>query len=152
MNDSMGRGRWAAKMVALTVLAPLIGGCATAGSNGVEPTDSLAVGDCLFSPSARGDSGKVVDCGRPHSGQVVGIYRATGGPYPGPDLLAEEAQSYCASAFTEFVGSDPLTSVLDLFPLLPTESAWADGDVNVVCVAATFDDLKVRQTFRNSHR
>ena len=143
-----------AKLVALTVLAPLLvlGGCSAAGSSGVEPTDSLAVGDCLLAPTARGDSAKVVDCTRPHSGQVVGIYRAIGGPYPGPDLLAGEAQSYCASAFTEFVGSDPLTSVLDLFPLLPTESAWDEGDVFVVCVAATFDNVQVRQTFKNSHR
>lgn len=147
-----GRGRWGASLAACIALVPLVGGCALFGSSGAEPIRELTVGDCLYAPSAHGDSAKVVDCEHPHSGQVVGVYQPEGGPYPGADILASEAQAYCAEAFARFVGSDPLTSVLDLFPLLPTQGGWDEGDTSVVCVASTFDDLKVRQTFKESHR
>lgn len=110
----------------------------------------LTVGDCL----ARLDGQKgpaAVECSAPHQGQVVGFYEPVGGPYPGIDLLTQEATLACAEAFREFVGSDPLTSTLDLLPLLPTEGAWEEGDTTVVCIAAP-PDGSVTYSFEDSHR
>lgn len=133
-------------------LALATGGCGLVSRGSSETTDSLSTGDCLVSLTARGSSARVIDCSMPHRGQVVGVYDAVSGPYPGADQLASEAREYCEDAFEEFVGSNALTSVLDLFPLLPTESSWDEGDHSVVCVASTYDNSTVVTTFKDSHR
>lgn len=112
----------------------------------------LEVGDCLKSPHVTGPRVQVVDCNEPHGAQVVGLYRPVGGPYPGAEILAAESEDACETAFADFVGSDPLTSVLDLFPLLPTEAAWGRGETAVVCVAATYNEQMVRSSFEDAHR
>lgn len=140
---------WRRQTVGSSLLASLLG-FALAGC-GSEPA-TLTVGDCLVSPTEGSGRAHVVACAEPHRGQVVGMYEPVGGPYPGADVLTEESEAPCEQAFTTFVGSDPLTSVLDLFPLLPTEEAWESGDRTVVCVAAVYDELMVKSSFENSHR
>ncbi len=135
-----------------TALALMLSGCGPVGHSNAETTQSLNTGDCLVSPTAKGNSARVVDCSVPHRAQVVGVYEATPGPYPGANQLASEAREYCEDAFEDFVGSSPLTSVLDLFPLLPAESSWDEGDHSVVCVASTYEDATAVSTFKDSHR
>ena len=130
----------------LALLTPLVvGGCSTTA-------ETLDVGDCLRDPSTGTSGVHVVDCTVPHRGQVVGLYEPVGGPYPGVDQLTKEAEVPCQDAFQEFVGSDPLTSVFTLFPLLPTEGAWASGDTTVACIAAIYGDATVKSSFEGARR
>lgn len=112
----------------------------------------LSVGDCLDKSAEGAAHAKVVDCDEAHEAQVIGVYEPTRGPYPSAEVLTAEAESTCAAAFEQFVGSDPMVSVLDLFPLLPTRQAWEAGDVTVACVASTYNGQTVRSSFENTHR
>lgn len=134
-------GMWTATAMVVTAVSS----CSAAAQE-------LRVGDCLKDPSAGTSGVRVVDCTAPHRGQVVGLHEPVQGPYPGVDLLSEEAQVPCQEAFEEFVGLDPMISVLDLFPLLPTQAAWEDGETTVACVAATYGERKVESTFENAQR
>ncbi len=116
------------------------------------PSTSLELGDCLRDPSAGSRSIHVVDCEAPHRGQVVGLYEPIGGPYPGIDLLSAEAELPCEEAFEEFIGTSPLTSVFDLFPLIPSEQAWEEGDTLVACIAAIHGEGESSSSFEDSHR
>ena len=131
---------------ALALLAPIaLGACSTTA-------ETLDVGDCLRDPSTGTSGVHVVDCATPHRGQVVELYEPVGGPYPGVDQLTKEAEVPCQEAFQEFVGSDPLTSVFILFPLLPTEGAWGSGDTTVACIAAVYGDATVKSSFEGARR
>ncbi len=109
-------------------------------------------GTCLRDPSPNSTSVQVVPCEDAHTAQVVGVFEAVSGPYPGVDVLSSESSGFCAQAFETFVGSDPTTSVLDLYPLVPSESSWESGDTSVLCVASTFAGQEVNSSFANSHR
>lgn len=94
-----------------------------------------------------------VPCDQPHRGEVVGLYEPVGGPYPGTDLLGREAADHCAKRFTEYVGSNPVESVLDLYPLIPTRTSWEeDGDKQVVCAVQLPGDLPLTKSIKDSER
>lgn len=76
-----------------------------------------------------------IPCTEPHQCEVVGLYEAVGGPFPGNDTLAREAHEPCIEQFEQYTGAKAPESVYDLYPLLPTEAAWDEGDTTVLCVA-----------------
>lgn len=117
-------------ILATTALFLLPAGCSKA-------TGTLEVGACFDSDISGNfaNNFNVVDCNTPHQAEVVAAFEATGGPYPGSEVLIREAEDHCTSAFETYVGVKPKASVLELYPLLPTKAAWEeDEDYVVVCV------------------
>lgn len=78
---------------------------------------------------------KPIPCDEPHQCEVVGIYKAIGGPYPSADTLTREAQDFCVARFEDYVGFSAAESVYDLSAMVPTKNAWEDGDTDVLCLA-----------------
>lgn len=103
--------------------------------------------DCINDPA----SGKVrsVSCDKPHYGEVVAIYVALDGAYPGEDALTQAAEEKCRAGFTAYVGKPVESSEHDLVPLLPSEEAWEElGDREVLCVARRADGAEIEGTLR----
>lgn len=111
----------------------------------VEETDLLAglivnpydmeVGQCFNSYlTVLGDNEvqeltTVVDCTRPHDGEVyfqVFHPAGAGEPYPGTDEMLSWAQGHCYDQFERFIGQEFELSELDIGLLHPTETTWSD--------------------------
>ena len=79
-------------------------------------------------------------CSVPHDGEVVGAADWTGDKdYPGATELENWANAACIEQFTQFVGTSPDTSDLDLGVLYPSPSSWKEGDRRAIC-AVQFAD------------
>jgi hypothetical protein len=71
----------------------------------------------------------VVDCTRPHDGEVyfqVFHPAGAGEPYPGPDEMRAWAEGHCYDQFERFIGQEYELSELDIGLLHPTEVTWSD--------------------------
>ncbi len=124
------RASLVAGAASLAVSSLLLAGCSSADR------EELELGTCINGDISSGTLQGIdqVDCDSPHFGQVVGMLTVPGGPYPGTDTLTDEAEQPCKTALAEYAGIELSTSVLDLVPLLPSESAWEDGDRTVLCL------------------
>lgn len=142
--NSMARAGRGAVVAVLTALA--VAAC----SDGPERDDDtgellelaeidvfeLRVGDCLdrFSEGDEISQVRAVPCSAQHSDEVFTSAEMPGDDYPGDEAVAEFADEACLSEFQEFVGTPWQESELDYGFLAPTESSWADGDREVLCV------------------
>lgn len=85
-----------------------------------------------------------IPCDKPHTCEIVGMFEAVGGPYPGLERLTQESQEACVADFEQYVGMNPLESVYDLYPLVPTKEAWENqDDTTVLCVARLPSDQPI---------
>lgn len=112
------------------------------------PVTDLVAGDCVtgssFTAGATGQvtDTEVADCTAEHDGEVVGVVTYPQGPaepYPGPDPVAAYADEQCAIAFGVYVGAPYGSSPLQMVSLWPTDTSWAAGDREAVCVAFSPD-------------
>ncbi|MER3389489.1 MAG: septum formation family protein [Microcella sp.] len=105
---------------------------------GNEETDvfSLQVGDCLND----GEVGETVTavptvpCAEPHDSEIYASYILGDTAFPGIDTIVEEADAACLAGYTEFLGIDYLESRYDFSYYHPTESSWAGGDREILCL------------------
>ncbi|WP_149359568.1 septum formation family protein [Lolliginicoccus suaedae] len=96
----------------------------------------LRVGDCLAESSTESqvESVGVVPCAAPHGREVYALVDLPDGPFPAEEQLIEQVEAECYDEFEPFVGIDYLDSRYYMSYLYPTESSWADGDREVVCM------------------
>ncbi len=69
----------------------------------------------------------VVDCRRPHDGEVYASYfhpAVAGAPYPGSADMELWGNQNCYGAFADFVGTDFELSALEVGTIRPTEETW----------------------------
>ena len=115
----------------------------------------LAVGTCVNDAETPlgADLAEVptVSCDEPHDSELYAIVTATDGPYPGVDMLVAEGQDKCQAVFTEFVGIDFRSSLLDYHFYYPTPSSWAQGDRSIYCMVID-PGLKVIGTLQDAKR
>jgi hypothetical protein len=101
----------------------------------------LAVGDCFDSEDlSRVTDITVVDCDASHAYEVFGVSAVPGDPsatFPGNDALTATADRACRAAFRAYVGVDFNASEWYGTFLNPSESTWATGDREIVCVLHT---------------
>jgi len=102
---------------------------------------SIRVGDCLnssvMSEQTELQTIPVVPCSEPHEDEVYYAFDSTvpGSEYPGEDAILEEADAVCTGdAFTDFVGVPWTESVLEYWPMYPSDGSWASGDREVLCM------------------
>lgn len=125
-----------------------ISGC----NNSEQP---IQVGSCLQESPADNRGHRIVTtpCDEEHYGEVVAVFIAEDGPFPGVQALADEAHATCLEAFEQVVGVPVATSVYDLLPLTPSENSWNDsGDRTVLCVARSSNNEPMVGSIAGSNR
>jgi len=137
------------RSVAILAAAGLLAGCA---NNNVF---SLEVGQCLNAADLsreRVSDVPVVECQQPHDGEVYAMLDVPDGDYPGESALQAEAEQFCRTEFTSFVGIDYPLSLLDVAYLYPTGSSWDKlNDRSIVCIVID-PDGSVTGTLSGSRR
>lgn len=116
----------------------------------------LKVGDCIQLPNTK--TAVTIDhtsCSEEHQGEVSAIVETSPNgaddAFPGDSELNSQAEEACVSSFTDYVGSDYVTSSLDVSWLVPTEQSWKDGDRHIACVVYAQGDQKLTQSVKDSN-
>lgn len=163
--------RWMPGTVALVALGVLLSGCAThaeptdtpqaaetAAPEAPAPTNSvlqLSLGDCVMDAatplSADLTEVPTVPCDQPHDSELFAVVTVAGDTYPGVDDLVAQGQTQCQALFSEFVGIDFRSSLLDFHFYYPTPSSWVQGDRSIYCMV-TDPGLTVVGTLQGSAR
>ena len=74
------------------------------------------------------------------------------GEYPGEEAVKADADATCIPEFANFIGLAYEESVLDYWPLYPTEGSWASGDREVLCIAWDPSGAKLTGTLAGAAR
>lgn len=96
-------------------------------------------GECLLSPEVGSDNlvtglAKTTACGQLHDLEVYAVVPVVGQTYPGISTVATFADEQCTTRFEGYVGVPDIQSALGYDTYYPSESAWNNGDRNVICV------------------
>ncbi|MBB4983271.1 MULTISPECIES: DUF4190 domain-containing protein [Streptomyces] len=103
---------------------------------------SLRTGQC-FTDRSKGEKYatdvKVVDCARPHQGEVTGEFKVTGyDEWPGDDPLDQLAQERCESVNEAYaMDTWKIPREVWTYYYLPSSQSWRLGDRTVTCALAT---------------
>lgn len=105
-----------------------------------QATEDLRVGDC-YQPVEDVDDQSllaaiIVPCEQPHLAEVFGVDDLEGGPdapFPGVDVIDDDAIDICDAAFEAYVGVALDNSRYSYVYYTPTEQSWAGGDRVVMC-------------------
>ena len=117
---------------------------------------SFRTGDCFDDPAA--DQTQVeqlpaVPCSQPHDNEIFYTFDLPDGVFPGQDSIVSTSADHClGDGFTAYVGTAYDDSVLDVFPVTPTESSWSGGDRTVYCAAFNTDFSKLTASIKGSGR
>ena len=112
----------------------------------------LKVGDCIQLPNTK--TAVTIDrtsCSEEHRGEVETNPNGADDAFPGDSELNSQAEEACVSSFTAYVGSNYVTSSLDVSWLVPTEQSWKDGDRHIACVVYAQGDQKLTQSVKDSN-
>ena len=97
---------------------------------------SLEIGDCEAGSPAEGEvtETKVIDCAEPHGAEIYAASYLPDGEFPSAEEIATQADTDCYAKFESFVGANWEDSMYDYSWYYPTESSWADGDREILCL------------------
>jgi hypothetical protein len=146
----------------LTLAALLIGGAVAVWFFFIRDDDRGAIslldigpGDCWVDPAAGGDaidSVPEIPCAEPHTFEVFAAFDLTGAagdPYP-TETIAGSAETGCRNRLGAYTGVAYADSPLDVWPLYPTGSSWAEGDREVICSLYAVDGTDLIGSQRNA--
>lgn len=96
---------------------------------------TMRVGDCYDDQSADEVSDvPAVPCADPHDNEAYFQFSMDGDEWPGDDAITAAADEQCTPEFEKFVGIAYADSVLDWYPITPTQGSWEElGDRVVIC-------------------
>jgi hypothetical protein len=142
----------APRVLTLALISMIVAGCAAtpvaeppAESTAEKPdrVDSvleLSIGECVMDAqtplSADLAELPTVPCSEPHDSELYAIVPVADGDYPGVDELVQQGQTTCQALFSDFVGIDFRSSMLDFHFYYPTPSSWAQGDRSTYCMVS----------------
>lgn len=146
-----------AALSALVTLAAcnlsLGGGGGGGGTTGNVSVFDLAAGQC-FNGDIEGDVSTVagVTCSQGHEFEVFAVLQHPGGSdYPGVDEVSSYADTECTgNVFSDYVGTLYADSDYYATNLIPTESSWAGGDREIVCILYDPDNSSLTGSARGS--
>ena len=103
--------------------------------------EDLAVGDC-YDPIEDTDTEVLLaallrPCDVPHAFEAFGVEQLpdpAAAPYPSDRDIEDASVELCDAAFEAYVGTSIDDSRYGYHYFTPTESSWADGDREVLCV------------------
>ena len=98
----------------------------------------ISVGDCLNDESITGEVSEVplVECSSPHDSEVYASTTSTATSWPGDDGIAQEAQEFCETEFTTFIGVPAGESMYQFSYYTPTQDAFDNFDREISCVVS----------------
>ena len=133
---------WSLALAALVVSA--------CGGNG--PVFTLEVGTCFDdTEESQVSSVPEVDCAEPHDNEVFAVFDYTEtDTFPGSEALNAAATDLCIAQFQDYVGEAYIDSTLEVFPIIPTEASWDEGDREVICGLYNIDFSKLTGSMRGS--
>jgi Septum formation len=113
---------------------------------------SLEVGQCFEDPGSATEVSSVetLECDAPHDLEVYALFDLTGDDFPGELVVEESAVQGCYLQFSDYVGRDYETSMLDFSWLVPTSRSWGDGDREVVCTLYDVDERPLTGSMKDS--
>jgi hypothetical protein len=126
------------------------------GPDGDVSAFDLEPGDCADGEPWEGGSwsaGDTVPCDAPHDLEVYTVAALPGmlgDRYPDAAVLAVYADAHCELAFEPYVDRSWLSSQLDYVALLPSPSAWQDGDREIRCALFSMDGDQLTGSAANS--
>ncbi len=114
----------------------------------------IRIGDCFQDPDLSEEefeSVQAVPCSGLHDNEAYGAFNIPGDDYPGDESVVEQASLGCYERFEAFIGLSYEESLLDFFPMYPTEGSW-DGldDREVVCAIYNGDLTQATGSAKNS--
>jgi hypothetical protein len=135
----------------LAILAAcfLLTGCSLLGGGTAQPTPTpdptdgvvtdafaIAVGDCVNDGGTEDAlvSVAVVDCALPHDSEAFLSIPVADGAFPGLDAITAQADQGCLAGFATFAGISYDLSTLGFWYFHPTETTWASGDREILCL------------------
>ncbi|AMB58065.1 septum formation family protein [Microterricola viridarii] len=97
---------------------------------------TLMVGDCMNEITDEiAYEVPVVPCGEAHDEEAYFEHTFAGDEYPGDDAISEQSFDACFEQFSTFAGIDYQDSLLDFYPITPTQESWERrGDRLVTCM------------------
>ena len=126
----------------------------------VSEVSAVKVGDCFnnyrFENDRTGTSEDIftlVDCSRPHEGEVYHQADYQAPEFPGSAQLEHWAQQECYLHFESWVGQEYELSELDYATFLPTEATWdtpGPASRRLSCYLASYGPNLLVQSHRNS--
>lgn len=150
--------RVASSTVALGAAAALTGcGVLTSALGGDELGGnvlSVGVGDCFVVSEmdqslSEGEVSDVplVDCSEPHDGEFFHVEELPDGDFPGDQDVDERATEVCeGQAFSDFVGTDYMSSEIWSYNLVPTQASWDQADDReILCYLETTERVSGSQ-------
>lgn len=122
-----------------------------AGGSG-QSVEDLRTGQCFDTPdgSLEGTTYnvEVVDCAKPHDGEVFGTFDlADSAEYPGDEKIGTIADGRCATAEASYTGGAQGSA--DSYYLMPDKNGWRLGDRGVTCVFGDESGGKLTGTLRD---
>jgi hypothetical protein len=144
----------------MVVLLAVLAACGGAGEAiddlGDESVFSMEIGLCFNDEADAGTevaSVPDVDCAEPHDNEVFALaeYTATD-TYPGSEAMNAEAKEICIGLFDDYVGLAYEESVLEVYPITPTQGSWDNGDREIVCALYEADLAKLTGSMQGAAR
>lgn len=102
---------------------------------GQESAFSMKVGDCWNDVVGNEVTDvPLVPCSEPHDNEVYAEFTLPDGEFPGDEVVEAAAFDGCYDRFADYVGLAYEESILDIYPLWPTEGSWDElGDRVITC-------------------
>lgn len=128
---------------AAVALGAALSSCSVLGiEQGEEEGESvftLAVGDCTDTSDSSEELSTLpkIPCDEPHTDEVYLSFEMEDDDWPGDDAIQAAAEEKCLAEFDSFAGIGYDDSVLDWWPMTPTQAGWEDAslsDREVLCL------------------
>ncbi len=122
---------------------------------GDESVFSMEVGLCFDDEDETADevsSVPDVPCEELHDNEVFALIQYSGETFPGPDAMQAEAVDLCIGEFESYVGLAYEESELDVYPLVPTQGSWDNGDREIVCALYALDLSQLTGSMKGAAR
>jgi hypothetical protein len=121
---------------------------------------TLEVGTCFNDDGPPGDAAEEissvpeVDCSEPHDNEVFAVFEYTAtDDYPGTAEMTDIATNLCIEQFDEYVGIPYQESILEVFPITPTEDGWNRlNDREIICALYNLDFSKLTGSMEGAAR
>lgn len=144
-----------ARRVAIGITAALLLSACGGGDTSETSVFRIRPGDCFNDPAADRELEQVdvVPCDEPHDNEVFATLEHPPTPddiYLGRDAIVGYAEQACPEPFNAYVGVAYQRSRFSLFPIVPSEATWAEGDRQIICALYDHQAGKLTGSMRGS--
>jgi hypothetical protein len=119
----------------ILVVLLIVAGISVVANLGNKNVTTLQAGDCVtkLEESDSVTTLPVVDCAKPHQGEVYFVFQLPDGAYPGDQKVQKDAEARCTTEINSYAGAGA-DEKFDIFYLRPSEDDWS-RDRGITCIA-----------------